>query len=60
MATIEGARALDWADKVGSIEVGKRADMTVVGLPEGGCHTDAGILTAEGMEAFLVVLRFGE
>jgi cytosine/adenosine deaminase-related metal-dependent hydrolase len=54
MATIEGARALNWADKVGSLDLGKRADLTVVGLPEGGCHADAGILTAEGMEAFLV------
>jgi cytosine/adenosine deaminase-related metal-dependent hydrolase len=30
MATIEGARALGFADRAGSIEVGKRADLVVV------------------------------
>ena len=32
MCTIEGARVLGWDDEIGSLEVGKRADITVVGL----------------------------
>ena len=36
LCTIDGARVLGWDDEIGSIELGKRADITVVGL--GGVH----------------------
>ncbi len=34
MATINGAKALNLADKIGSIEIGKLADLTAVGLSD--------------------------
>ncbi len=42
MATLDGAAALGWADRVGSLEEGKQADVVVVALPdaEGSAETE--------------------
>src|SRR5262249_4130373 len=40
LATIEGARALGLADEIGSLEVGKRADIAVVRID--GPHVEPG------------------
>jgi len=34
MATIDGARCLGWDDEIGSIEVGKKADVTAINLSD--------------------------
>lgn len=46
MATCDGAKALGMADQIGSVEVGKRADLTVLNL--NGLHVGPGESTVYG------------
>lgn len=46
MATIEGARALGLADEVGSLEVGKRADVVVVDLKQLHSSPEADVISS--------------
>ena len=41
MATIEGARACLWDDEIGSLEVGKRADLVIVDMSDLHWHPNA-------------------
>lgn len=47
MATIGGARALGWGDRVGSLEVGKEADIAVLDMTEALHLTPKGSLIQE-------------
>jgi len=40
MATIEGARALHMDKEIGSLEVGKKADLILIGLDAPECRAD--------------------
>jgi len=55
MATINGARALGLADELGSIEIGKRADLVVHGLDA----TEAHPKLRDPVDALVFVMRSG-
>jgi len=38
MATIEGAKALSWENEIGSIEIGKKADLTIIDFNKPHLH----------------------
>ena len=48
MATIHGARALGWDDRIGSLEPGKQADWVVLELPPDTVSPLEAIVTGKG------------
>lgn len=57
MATIEGARALKWEQEIGSIEIGKRADLIALNLstPENAVISESrGLPTFEAISSSVV------
>ncbi len=64
MATVNGARALGWSDRVGSLEIGKRADVVIrrADLPEAQPLLDPirAVVTASRAKSVETVLVNGE
>jgi cytosine/adenosine deaminase-related metal-dependent hydrolase len=56
MATINGGRALNWADKTGSMSVGKEADLIAVPL-KGGADDGLTDILESGAMVKMVMLR---
>lgn len=46
MATINGAKALDWEDEIGSIEVGKKADLILIDTDKSHLYPRHNIISA--------------
>ncbi|MEM2105372.1 MAG: amidohydrolase [Candidatus Bathyarchaeia archaeon] len=62
MATIDGAKALSWENEIGSIEVGKKADLIIVDLEKPHLHpvyseTSHMVYAAKGSDVETVIIN---